>query len=118
MATVQEIQYVRHLLQRIERILKTKDRHTIASVYETVLAVESYFPRPPLSITRNKASNLRKEVCSYCPSKVKPKKMEEYVAQAKRDLRTYAQKLREWIAEKDEPIPPQPWNVHNLDSTI
>jgi hypothetical protein len=118
MNKAQKIQHIQSLLSRIEVLLKSKDRFAIANVYEVILAVESFFPRPPLSFKRQTASFLRKEVCSYCPSKIKPSKMQEQVGRVKREIRTYAQKLRTWLAENATDVPPEKVSVHNLDSTL
>ena len=117
--TNDQIERMKYLMERIQSEgLTTSDRKKLATIYEIVLVVPSFFPRPPLTFKRGYASKLRKEVCSYCPSKIKPNEMKRHVKLIKSQLQKYANQLKA-IIENTKPVQPvAPRSVHDLDSTI
>ncbi len=122
MATDSRVYQIQNTLADINEATdgtRSGDRYRLATVYEIVLAILPFYPRPPLSMKRHYALTLRKAVCSHCPSKIKPKQMKASVALAKGHLREYADRLRHWLTERgaDQPLP-ESTNIHDLDSTI
>lgn len=98
------------------------DRYRLASVVEIVLAVESFFPRKPISLTRNVPSTLRRKVDTTCPLCIKPDEMFAYMEETKTKLRRYLEDLKNWLSEYGETIEGTeqtgPVNVHELEPTL
>lgn len=119
--TDQEIQQIQYLVNRITEAIEGNDRQKLAAVYEIAISAPSFCPRPPLSMKRANATKLRKAVCSYCPSKVRPADMKRHVELCKGQLRSYNSQLKAILKDEGADQPSEPTeriSVHDLDSTL
>jgi hypothetical protein len=115
-------QQIAHISARLDAIVRCSDelflnRKQIADLYDSILASEHFYPRPGLVFKKHVSLTLRKDVCTYCPSKIKPKQMDAYVRDSKVHLRAYGNKLRRWLKE-NEIDDQNNISVHDLEPTI
>ena len=120
----QQIQRIKGRLRDIDGVTdgdQSGDRNRLATVYEMTLQPPSYFPPLPLEFKGVHARTLRRKVCSYCPSAIRPAQMKRHVENCKGQLRRYAALLRGWLKERNaltEPEQEASTSIHDLNSTL
>lgn len=118
--TAEQIEYIKNIAERIESALygtNQFNRQAKANLYDSILNAPSFFP-VKTGFTKADASFLRRDVCSSCPSKVKPEKMKDHEAIVGLKFRSYLSKLRAVVLEFEGSKPSGDVSVHELDSNL